>query len=525
MFALAILVGLLSYTVFFLGIFHVLYFQTIFIVTVGCSMCAIAYYSNKYNKFDNSFVKNLDKVSVLLIILFLLQAIINFIGALGPELGFDALWYHLTLPKIFLEQHSIFYIPGGLFYYSTMPKLTEMLYVIALAFQGEILAKVIHFTFGILISIALYQISRKFLDKKFSLLCVVVFYSNLVVAWESTTAYIDLVRTFFEILALWALLNYRKNFNIKWLIMTATMIGFAITTKLIAIFSLLIFIVLFIAIYKEAKFSMYEIAKKIVLIIIITFLIPFPWLLFSFISTGNPFYPVFSSVYRTNYSLSLFNPVQIMQTFFSLFLRSADPINPIYFIMIPVIFVERRKFKMTDKLVLMYSFLSFIIWYITPQTGGGRFILPYLPIISLITTILIRNQKKPKQYIFIGTIIIVSFISICYRGIANSRYIPVILGMESKDNFLVNNLNFNFGDFYDENSEIKKIIRPTSTVLMYGIHNLYYVEFPFVHESYQKTSDNFQYVLIPDADDYPQYKTWKLVYHNSKTKVNLYEKP
>ena len=31
------------------------------------------------------------------------QILVNLIGALGPELGFDALWYHLTEAKLFWQ--------------------------------------------------------------------------------------------------------------------------------------------------------------------------------------------------------------------------------------------------------------------------------------------------------------------------------------------------------------------------------------------------------------------------------------
>src|SRR6185437_14950424 len=118
----------------------------------------------------------------------------------GPEIGFDALWYHLTLPKLYLGWHQVRHIPGGLLYYSDMPKLTEMLYISGLAILGETGAKLIHFSFGILCCIALYKVGRKFFSPLLSLIAVAIFYSNLVVGWESISAYIDLARTFFNIM-------------------------------------------------------------------------------------------------------------------------------------------------------------------------------------------------------------------------------------------------------------------------------------------------------------------------------------
>ena len=54
------------------------------------------------------YLSNINKLELVLIVILLTQGIINLIGALGPELGFDALWYHLTLPKIYLSEGKIF---------------------------------------------------------------------------------------------------------------------------------------------------------------------------------------------------------------------------------------------------------------------------------------------------------------------------------------------------------------------------------------------------------------------------------
>src|SRR6185369_9240613 len=146
------------------------------------------------NKVKQSIAK--EKLLIVFGSLLGLQIVVNFIGVLGPEVGFDALWYHLVLPKLYLVHHEVFFIPGGLLYYSAMPKLAEMLYVGGLSFGNEIVVKCIHFIFGLLTCFALYKLQRKFFTPLIALIGVVVFYSNLVFAWESASAYIDLIRAF-----------------------------------------------------------------------------------------------------------------------------------------------------------------------------------------------------------------------------------------------------------------------------------------------------------------------------------------
>ncbi len=113
---LAILLGIFSYVIFGLGIMGppigglgnlgvlrgmggMILFSIIF----------LAVKKNIWRLFIQLWreIKN-DKISLSLAGLLVIQVIINLIGALGPELGFDALWYHLTIPKIYFEFHRAF---------------------------------------------------------------------------------------------------------------------------------------------------------------------------------------------------------------------------------------------------------------------------------------------------------------------------------------------------------------------------------------------------------------------------------
>ncbi|MBI4092054.1 MAG: hypothetical protein HY427_02515, partial [Candidatus Levybacteria bacterium] len=436
--------------------------------------------------------------------------IINLVGALGPELAFDALWYHLTIPKLYIQEGEIFFIPGNLLYYSAMPKLIEMLYIPALALGGEVAAKLIHFSFGILTLFVLYKLSRLFLSKTFSLLVLAVFYSNLVVAWQSTTAYVDLGRTFFEVLALFFLVSYFKNKKDSTLTKSAVSIGLAISSKLLAIGSLLVFTVVLllnsVRISRVIKFSL------------IAILIPSPWFIFSYISTGNPIYPLFTEIYRVGPSVSISNILN--------FVRSPDPISPIYLIVLPLVIVTYKEFDNLLKVVAIYSFLSFLIWFVTPQTGGGRFIMPYLPAFSILAVSAVNYSKNIfiKKYL-IALIILISISTLIYRGAANAKYVLVLLGIESKHEFLSQNLNFDFGDFYDVDDYFKNNIGPNDKVLIYGGHNLFYVNFPFIHESWVKPDDKFNYVMTQGVDLPERFSDWSLVYENITTHVKLYRKP
>ncbi|MDP3988303.1 MAG: glycosyltransferase family 39 protein, partial [Candidatus Levybacteria bacterium] len=467
-----------------------------------------------------------DKFTLIILVILGAQMIVNLIGVLGPEISFDALWYHLTLPKMYLLSGSISHIPGGLLYYSDMPKLGEMLYALPLSFGSQTGAKLIHFSFGLLSLAALYFLSRKFLSSKISLLVALIFYSNLVVGWESITAYVDLARTFFEIMALWAFINWWEKEDRKWLVESAVMLGLAITVKLIAISSLIIFSLLILLYFIQKKKKMKSFVGDVSLYWFFSFLIPLPWFVFSFMNTGNPFYPFFTNIYKTSIEVGFMNPLKFFSDSWNLLVRSQDPISPLYIIFLPIIVFLYPKLKNQIKTILFYSIIASIMWYLIPRTGGGRFILPYLPAFSLLTGWVILEITKIKgegwRKLSFSLVIFISLISLFYRGAANHKYLPIIFGKEGKSEFLAKNLNFSFGDFYDVDSYFEKHIKKTDKVLLYGFHNLYYINFPFVDSSWVKKGDKFNFVAVQNSNLPERFSYWNLVYYNSKTNIKLY---
>ena len=149
--------------------------------------------------------------------------------------------------------------------------------------------------------------------------------------------------------------------------------------------------------------------------------------------------------------------------------------------------------------------------------------MPYLPVFSILCVIAfykLKNAGLRKYLLFL--VIFISIISIGYRGISNAKFLPVILGKETKSQFLSSHLNFSFGDFYDSDNYFKNHIEPTDKVLLFGFHNLYYVDFPYEDSSWIKKGDEFNYVAVQNSNLPTKFSNWKLIYYNNLTKVKLY---
>lgn len=516
MLKISLLIGIYSYVVLLLGLSNSLNFQSVFISTLLFISISFLLSIHGIKKFVREKIQ-FEKEEVFLIALLGILAAVNLVGALGPELAFDALWYHLTIPKLYVLNHKIYFIHGDLLYYNLMPRLSEMLYASTLTLSNEIVAKVTHYAFGILSILALYKLARFYLSRTRAIIVVLLFYSNLVVSWLSITAYSDLPRAFFEILALYYFHLHTKEKKNKYLVASAILLGLATSTKILSLGSLLIFILLIFSLKNSTKDKI----KKTAFFIAIALIVPLPWFVLSFFYSGNPFFPLFSHLGLRNFSINLLSPFVFIKTFVDTFLFSSDPINPIYLISFPLVFVLVLKKFRKYKLLFVYTIIAYLIWYATSQSGGARFLTSYLPSCTLLTVIAIFHVKNRWiRRIAVTGILLVAFSTVIFRGVANGKYLPVILGFQTKQDFLMKNLNFAFGDFYDENAEIKRIVK-NRTVELVNMHNLYYVDFPFTLSEFE---DGLKpsYVLVQNGD-VPQDRTKKPpIYENTKTHVKLY---
>lgn len=526
MFSLALLTGIFSYFILFLGLSNILFKETII---GGFLLILLSVVITKRSLIKSFLRKGLRfriKLSALewvLIAFITIQALVNLVGILSPEIAFDALWYHLTLPKLYLLNNSIYFVPGGLLYYSVMPKLVDMLYVFGLSLGSDLFPRLIHYLFGLLTVVVSYKLSRIFLDKKYSLISSVIFYSSIVVGWESVSSYIDLGRAFFEVLTLWGFINWIKTGEKKWLIESAIILGLAISTKILAIQSLIIFMPLIIYAAFVKKQSIRDTFKNVLMYTVVSLSISIPWLVFSFMNTGNPIYPFFNSnIYVVGDFLNI-NIESLWSNLLALFYFFTNQISPIYLIIFPLTFAFYKKFTKELRVVYLYSALALVVLYIFPKDGQERFILAYLPAFSIICSATISKIKtiSIKNYL-IYLVLFLSLFSITYRGAANARYLSVIFNDESSTSYLEKKLNFNFGDFYDTDGFFKENIKKDDMVLLYGFHNLYYVDFPFTHESWIKKGDSFSYIATQNTDLPRRFKGWRLVYENKKTNVKLY---
>jgi 4-amino-4-deoxy-L-arabinose transferase-like glycosyltransferase len=127
---------------------------------------------------------------------------LNLLGAMIPEIFYDALNYHLALPDIYWRHHG--FIPVFENAFSGVPMLGQMLFALALPVGGDRLAHLVNLSFGVLCALAVYDFGRRFAGRRTGLLAAALFYANPLVCVNSWKAAVDLPTALYGFLALYA---------------------------------------------------------------------------------------------------------------------------------------------------------------------------------------------------------------------------------------------------------------------------------------------------------------------------------
>lgn len=130
-----------------------------------------------------------------------LTMIALFLLALLPVIAWDSNTYHLTVPKLYAAHGGFREIPFNV--YSNWPLNTELLFGMAMQLKDFVLAKLVHWSFGVGVAAVLYFFGRDERGGFTGLLAAVLFVANPVVLFEGCIAYVDIAFAFFWLTAFW----------------------------------------------------------------------------------------------------------------------------------------------------------------------------------------------------------------------------------------------------------------------------------------------------------------------------------
>ena len=222
--------------------------------------------------------------------------VLTFLIALAPPAGWDTLVYHLTGPRLFVEAGRIVHsvdLP-----YLGFPELGEMQFTLGLLLVGDRVAPLFHLGYGLLALAVTASLARRVFGTDVAWLAVALLLSVPTLLSLMTRAYVDATLLFYATAALYALLRWRESHaradatgGRGWLVVMGLLCGFCGGVKYTAV-AVPVALGMSLA-WTSRRDGLGVVAGRLALVVGSAAVVALPWLLENWMTTGNPVYPFF----------------------------------------------------------------------------------------------------------------------------------------------------------------------------------------------------------------------------------------
>jgi hypothetical protein len=298
---------LLSLAVFVIGILGLLY-RSVFAAVILCSLlisykeaAAIIYWLiSRVQRIGKVFPGPFER---FLAVIFAIIGVASLFKALAPEIGNDALAYHLAHPKIFVEAHRIFFIEYAR--ESLWPYFTEMFFTLGILLRGPALAKLFHFGSAILLSLGVYAFCGRYFSRYKGILAAAIFFSTPAIFTQAGYAYIDITIALYAFMSIYLFFIWRDSGKFIDLLLSGIFCGTCMSIKYLGSYVYICMAAVFF--YNWIRGRGKGALRAFFIFSIIAGAIAFIWYLRSYLVTGNPFYPFFHQYFKNAWD----NPMSV----------------------------------------------------------------------------------------------------------------------------------------------------------------------------------------------------------------------
>jgi|GEM_PF-1340274 len=318
---------------------------------------------------DLAQVKQEEKINFINIFI-MIAMIIHFIFVLMPEVGNDALMFHLFVATQVKSSHQWSFNPT-LYAFALIPMLSDWLMSFAFLLGGEVAARIQNLLFTYVLVFQCYKYALWLgADQKAAKLAALIFLITPVVFLETNTIFVESVWAAYVLAAFYLLFTFiysenahRKSSN---LVIAGVFLGLALTAKVITANIIVCFVPVVFLYFRAFLQSRYLLS--IIAGLFLMLLIGVAPYIYSYIITSNPVFPFFNAVFKS--------PLYLQENFDNLLFKSGLTWD----------FIYSAIFK-ADK-------------YIEGTTGAGGFqFLLGLPV-ALYLILLKRNIKSLVVFVF-----------------------------------------------------------------------------------------------------------------------------
>ncbi|MEO6238969.1 MAG: glycosyltransferase family 39 protein, partial [Vicinamibacterales bacterium] len=325
-----------------------------------------------------------------------------FVAALAPEKEYDALWYHLHLPRLWLESSGPVDVVEE--FVSLYPLTWELIFGSGMALGGVVGAKLLHFACLPLLGTLTWHAARRYLPGAPAAAAVVLVVTTPTMLWEAGTAYVDLALALHAAAGCYALVRFWEQDERAWAVVAALQLGTAAATKHLGIFVAVIALALYVAAALRAGRGARRAWPRGLLIGIGAALLPLPWYVRSWLASGNPIFPemweFFGAFPAQRWDFISALRLAHFKTHFGIGRSVGDlvalpwdvtvhgalffgSLGPLFLVLAPGVFLARRHGRALPWLCAG-AVCYFALWASPISSYQMRFLMPVVPALALI---------------------------------------------------------------------------------------------------------------------------------------------
>ncbi|MCB8968468.1 MAG: glycosyltransferase family 39 protein [Ardenticatenaceae bacterium] len=417
--------------------------------------------------------------------------------ALLPPTSWDALFYHLTGPKLYLAAGQI--RPGIDIPHLNFPSLLEMLFMLAMALRGDVAAKLLHFFFAPLLAGLVYVLGKRHFHLRDGWTAVLFLFAAPMTLTLAGWAYNDLALAFYQVAAIAALLQWREQRTTPWLILSGALCGLAMGLKYTSFIT-----PLFLAgvVAWEYRRQWRDGIRPFLTLFCATTLVAAPWYVKNLVFTGNPTYPfVFNGRYWDDFRAAAYagtgtgiglDLLALLRLPHDLMLglrdASADvATGPLFLMFLPLLLVYsltrwHKRAPAAMRPLLIFVLLQYLFWMLGVISSAGlwqsRLLLPAFVILCPILAWVLDDlswldhpQFSLRRFanMTIALALTLGLVSQLANWLPRAPW-NYVIGTDSREDVLLRTL----GLHYQATADLAEILPPDAVVVFLWEPRSYY---------------------------------------------------
>ena len=439
--------------------------------------------------------------------------------ALAPEIFYDSLVYHLALPSQYLMAGRLHATPTNL--YSGIPMNMEMLYTWGLAIGDGALARLIHWSTGIGVWVAVMAFSLRCRAPLFGWLASAMFFFMPMTIFNMGTTAIEIGSAFMVVLCVYACLLFLagekdgENGATGFCVLSAVFCGLAMGMKY-PNWPILGVMVLALLVTRSGRRSWIVFGGIAVVCVL-------PWVIKNLVFYDNPVFPYLDDVLRPDaeypvmwralqidawardwtrllgdagaFKEAILHPWYLAMTGNT----AMDYMGPFFLIGLPFFVLFRTR----DRWARVWFFVVIALWLLWwPVTRMPRFFIPGLCLALVwMARCAIGLRPRPLKHVFAALVLVIMVNSFTW-AVASMNSLEsrkILINGQSRSQYLkVQHVTYP-SPHYAAAEWINRNTRADSRVLIVGDGRGYYLERPFVASSVFDT-DFFEHWVRKSAN-------------------------